>query len=250
MPDVRDKTLMEAAAVSARFPLILPPFSVKMKDGKQWNFVDGAYSDNSGATTALDLFRALERVAPQSVDLRIILITSSNPQPDLTGQAINGTIFRDTIAPIDAIMKVRANLGDDAVARACTYIYQNEATNQSNPDAQGSSRIASRRGAEVNETCIDHAGGENAPLQIVEIQDQTYGLALGWKISATSFAVVSWMLGTPEACPGQKSQSSNVPSSRDQDAGPNQQNENAQLTNVILQRNSCVLRSIVNLVGD
>ena len=79
MPDERDTSLMEGAVVSARFPLIMPPVSVVMKD-KRWNFVDGAYSDNSGANTALDLFRALKDVAPQSVDLRMILITSSDPQ--------------------------------------------------------------------------------------------------------------------------------------------------------------------------
>ena len=31
-----------------------------------------------------------------------------------------------------------------------------------------------------------------AGLAVVEIQDQTYGLSLGWKISKTSFDVVSW----------------------------------------------------------
>jgi|GEM_PF-2534587 len=246
MPDESNKTLMEAAAVSARFPLIMPPFSAVMQD-KRWNFVDGAYADNSGATTALDIYRAIKGVAPQSVDLRIVLITSSNPQPDLGGKAINGTIFRDTIAPIDALMKVRSDLGNDAVARACSYIYQ-DAAGAGGTAAPPVKKIDSR-GMEVNESCIDHAGGRDAALQMVEIQDQTYGLSLGWKISKSSFAVVSWMLGEPENCPGRKRQTSNVPSSQVQTSGPSQQNENAQLTDVILQRNSCVLKSIVDLLS-
>jgi len=248
MPDEHNRTLMEAAAVSARFPLIMPPFSVVMKD-KRWNFVDGAYSDNSGANTALDLYRALKEVAPQGVDLRIILITSSDPQPDLNGRAINGTVFRDTIAPIDALMKVREDLGNDAVARACNYIYRDEARSQADVVTQRSAKMVSRRDAETNETCIDHAG-QDAPLQIVEIQDQTYGLPLGWKISSTSFAVVSWMLGIPEKCPLRHEQTAELQPSEDQDSAPREENENAQLTDVILQRNSCVLRFIVDLVGE
>jgi len=108
--------------------------------------------------------------------------------------------------------------------------------------------MVSKRDAETNETCIDHAG-QDAPLQIVEIQDQTYGLPLGWKISSTSFAVVSWMLGTPEKCPPRHEQMAELESSEDQDSAPREENENAQLTDVILQRNSCVLRLIVDLVG-
>ncbi len=249
MPNESNKTLMEAAAVSARFPLIMPPFSAVMQD-KRWNFVDGAYADNSGATTALDIYRAVKDVAPQSVDLRIILITSSNPQPDLSGKEINGTVFRDTIAPIDALMKVRSDLGNDAVARACSYIYNDAASGAGATAAPKPIKKVNSRGMEVNETCIDHAGGRDAPLQMVEIQDQTYGLSLGWKISKTSFAVVSWMLGEPDDCPGEKRQTSNVPTSQDQTNDTSQQNENAQLTDVILRRNSCVLKSILGLVGN
>ncbi len=132
MPSEQATTnLMEAAAVSARFPLIMPPFSVVMQnpdklkpkkmDTKRWNFVDGAYSDNSGASTAIDIYRAIQKTP--NVDLHIILVTSTNLAPNLKDDSINGTVFRDTIAPLDALMKVRADLGDEAVARACTYVY-------------------------------------------------------------------------------------------------------------------------------
>ena len=250
MPDESKETLMQAAAVSARFPLIMPPFSAVMPDDKRWNFVDGAYADNSGATTALDIYRAVKGIAAEAVDLRVILITSSNPQPNLSDKTINGTIFRDTIAPIDALMKVRSDLANDAVARACSSIYGGADAGTGGTTAAQQPKRLNSRGMEVNETCIDHAGGLDAALQIVEIQDQTYGLSLGWKISKTSFAVVSWMLGEPGDCPGSRRQTSAVPTSQDKPSGAGAQNENAQLTDVILRRNSCVLRAIQELVDN
>jgi hypothetical protein len=227
-------SLMTAAGVSARFPGIMPPFSVKVGRGKRWNFVDGAYSDNSGATTALNLYEALENaVSKDDVDLRIVLITSSSPQPDLDDQSINGTVFRDRVAPIDALMKVREDLGNAAVARACSEIYRDE-------------KQPGGRDMELNGGCVAHAG-KDGPLQIVEIQDQSYGLPLGWKISRTSFAVVSRMLGEPRICPGLEHEVTNN-KAQDQTPVQNDDNQNAQLTKSILRRNSCVSQLLVDLV--
>jgi hypothetical protein len=91
---------------------------------------------------------------------------------------------------------------------------------------------------------------------MVEIQDQTYGLALGWKISKTSFEIVSWMLGSPTDCHRRELQSSNdAPIAAASDDGtldgvPAGQSDLAHLTKSIVERNSCVLRSIVELIGD
>lgn len=250
-PYVGCVSLMNAAAVSARFPLVLPPFSTEMTDGKRWNFVDGGYTDNSGATTALDLYRTLKGVSPD-VDLRIILITSSTPQPDLGSTDVSGTIFRDTMAPVDALMQVREDLGNDAVARACSEIYPSDGSirNLGKPataNAAASARRIEQR--EENQLCIGHSGETDAPLQIVEIQDQTYGLSLGWKISQTSFAVVSWMLGKPSSCFVDPRSTANTtdPAGSVTAAA---QNENRQLTWQIVNRNSCVESTIRRLVGD
>ena len=259
-------SLMDAAAVSARFPLVLPPFSTELTDGKRWNFVDGGYTDNSGATTALDLYRTLKNVS-SDVDLQIVLITSSTPQPDLSGKDINGTVFRDTIAPIAALMKVREDLGNDAVARACSEVFSQEAADQQG--AAGARIAGGARGntrtsrSESNESCIDHAEDPAAHLHIVEIQDQTYGLALGWKISQTSFDVVSWMLGRPEECTAkpvgaalaQAEKSRRAAATTDTAAVPDVNagtDDYAKLTGTILRRNSCVIKSIESLVeaGD
>jgi hypothetical protein len=242
----RDKlSLIEAAGASARFPVLMPPFSAVMRGGeKRWNFVDGGYSDNSGSTTALDIYKkAAATVSAQQLDLRLILITSSIPQPDLSGNDISGTVFADTVAPLDALMKVRENLANNAVARSCTLIY---------PDAAPRQRVGgstARRSGESNEDCLRHAGGKTSSLNIVEIQDQTYGLSLGWKISKTSFEVVSWMLGRPDICPGRDEQTTIA--SRGQKSGipSTQNNPNAQISINILERNSCVLKTIVELVN-
>jgi hypothetical protein len=259
-------SLMTAAIVSARFPGMMPPFSAIVqtpkhhdagqRDGeRRWNFVDGGYADNSGATTALDIYRTLNSLTAQlkmadDVDLRIVLITSSSLQPNLDDLSINGTVFRDTVAPIDAILRVRENLGNQAVARACSEIYPD----QTQPN--GAMR-------EPNESCIRHAGVRNdSPLQIIEIQDQTYGLSLGWKISQTSFAVIKWMLSmfakTATCSKNLPSLQSAGGSTPKQDAHASQENTpvpsgespNAQLTNGILRRNSCVARLLIDLVRD
>jgi hypothetical protein len=253
MPTEKDLSLMQAAGVSARFPFIMPPLSAVMKsnteDGaiKRWNFVDGAYSDNSGATSALDIYKAIEKADPDHVDLRLILISSSVTQPDLTGSDINGTVFRDTVAPIDALMKVREDLGNDAIARACTYVYRDD---PSQPPLVKSSKgpPIPKSKPESNEDCVEHAGDPQARLNIVEIQDQTYGLSLGWKISKTSFAVVSWMLGTPDGCPDPKTQQKDAQDDGSKDRPATEENVNAQLSKTILDRNSCVLKTITGLV--
>jgi hypothetical protein len=244
MPSPDQISLMKAAGASARFPVVMPPFSVLMSKGsKRWNFVDGGYSDNSGSTTALDIYKAIKTVAPeQQVDLRLILITSSTPQPNLSGNEISGTVFADTVAPLDALMKVRENLANNAVARACTAVYHDEFSQRIIPGS------TARRSRESNEGCLWHAGGKASVLNLVEIQDQTYGLALGWKISKTSFEVVSWMLGRPESCPGRDNQSTIVSGGEKPD-GPSTPNDpNAQISINILERNSCVMKTLVELV--
>jgi hypothetical protein len=84
----------------------------------------GRRTDDSGATTALDIYRGLKHLyPPDEVDLRVVLIISARPQPNLADQSVKGTVFLDTLAPINAILKVRDGLANDAVGRACSEIY-------------------------------------------------------------------------------------------------------------------------------
>jgi hypothetical protein len=189
-------------------------------------------------------------VASDQVSLQIVLVTSTTPQPDLKGTEINGTVFRDTLAPVDALMSVREDLGNDAVARVCSEIYQTEQATGS-PAKKGTATGSSTDREESNQGCVGRAGQRDAHLHIVEIQDQTYGLALGWKISQTSFSVVSWMLGDPTWCPAPSTgEAASPPAPTDNPSGNliAQQDGNAKLTRVIVDRNSCVMKLIEGMV--
>jgi hypothetical protein len=222
MPDVRHVTVMEAAVVSARFPGILPPFSVAMQGvgGElRWNFVDGGYSDSTGASTALALYRALKPEAVANhADLRIILLTSSDPQPDLNPKrvSITGTEFRDTLAPIAAVMKVREGQSNQAVARVCEEFH-------------------------MNRNCRRQSGVPNSPLKIVGINDELYGLPLGWKLSRTTFEVVRHILGDPRSC-------ASIENVKD-DEIPSPEDDDTDLTRQTFANNSCVLKFVAELLN-
>jgi hypothetical protein len=232
MPINSKQTLLEAALVSARFPFVLPPYSMrvnappsqqsggKTSEAVRWNFVDGGYSDSSGAATALALYKALYRTArARHIALRVVLLTSSDPK--LEPNQINGTAFADIMGPVDAILSVRAGLANEAVARACDGVFNNSESTLSTAE----------------NTCEERASRPDSPLQIVGIEDQTYGLSLGWKISQTTFSVVSWMLGQPHDCDEIRS-----------DTGT-QSNDKFILTEKIVKRNSCVLHYIKSALG-
>ena len=51
-----DPPLIEAAVISARFPVIMPPWIFNLDGGGRLTFVDGGYADSSGAATALQLY--------------------------------------------------------------------------------------------------------------------------------------------------------------------------------------------------
>ena len=206
-------SLMFAAIASARFPGILPPFAISLRtiessklyswwdgipviskllerfangdSGNRWNFVDGGYADNSGAATALSLYVALadKLKARDDVDLKLILLTSDDPMPVF--RSIRGTTYGDTVAPIEAVLSVRAGLANQAVTRACDYFKQQ-------PDA------------DLQEPPCEEAKSEGArkswKMKVIKLQDQAYGLALGWKISRSSFNVVQDFVGHTDYC--------------------------------------------------
>jgi hypothetical protein len=242
-------TTIDAALVSARFPGILPPYSVLVNSVSEprpgtapgqsntnsgsspemlrWNFVDGGYSDTSGATTALVLYQALkDTAASRNVQLRVILVTSSDPRLD--PNKINGTVFGDTLAPVDAMLSVRAGLGNEAVARACNGIAGDAAN-----------------GKTGEKTCEDFSADASSPLQIVGVEDQTYGLSLGWKISQTSFNVVSWMLGEPQFASEQVCQG---PLANSASPSP-QANGQFTLNEKVVCANSRVLAAVLESLG-
>jgi hypothetical protein len=256
MPMNADESLIDAAVVSARFPFVLPPYSTEIKltagqhpqqggvvaggTSERWNFVDGGYSDSSGAATALAMYKALQNAAQsRHVALRVILLTSSDPK--LEPSQINGTTFADIMGPMDAILSVRNGLANEAVARACDGVMSTSLSNTGNAAAQSN--------------CEDQANKTDSALQIVGIEDQTYGLSLGWKISQTTFSVVSWMLGQPNPadsafCNGPKDTSA-ATSEPDTTSPPEASSQNGQVivNEEVVRRNSCVLLSVQQALG-
>jgi hypothetical protein len=224
--DVADRqscvSLIEAAVDTARLSPILPPLSLDLET-KHWNFVDGGYSDNSGATTALDIYRALKNVPSDEIDLRVILLTSSNPRPNLATD-IGKSAVGGAVSWTSALVK---SSGNAAVATACDEMYLDPSHSE-----------LRTRG------CIEHAGVKDGKLQLVEIQEQTPGLSAGWEVSRTTFAVISWMLGKAQDCPRLRETASDDDDLSEQPAG----SPNAQLTREILRRNSCVMRLILEQV--
>jgi hypothetical protein len=216
MPGDQQVNLMDAAVVSARLPGMLPPYSITMKAGDRelpWNFVDGGYSDISGASTALTIYRALASV-PGNAEVKLILLTSSNPQPDLTPNkvSISGTVFRDTLAPFTSLLKVRQMLGNQAVARVCEEL-------------------------KTRGDCTLEASNPESPLKLVELEVETYDLPIGWKLSHATFEMIRWMVGDRRLC---RSDNAGLTNRRSDDT--------PEFNEHTVERNSCVLKWVADLL--
>lgn len=185
-------SLARAAVVSARFPAILPSWALKCREAAAAGtaardeaikgiFVDGGYADNSGAATALELFNGLSRVARSGaagdlarlIDIRLIILTDAPTAPE--EQDTRATWFGDLAAPVRTLLNVRALLARRAVTQAVNQIGK---------------------------------GAENA-VMVVQLDQQTFPLTLGWKISDMTNDLVELLLGDADIasdnCLGQAS---------------------------------------------
>jgi hypothetical protein len=207
-------SLMDAAITSARFPGILPPYSVLrhsevaklptsspngvdacpsdvMAPGtadrvERWNFVDGAYSDSSGAATALDVYQVIEAYqavtdpsgSKGGLDLQLILLTGAPPSADYSD--VNGTNFRDLVAPINAILNVRTQLANQSVERALNYFKNKSGASDGANDGAASTLPSA--------------------VKLIRLRDDLFGLSLGWRISHATFNLVSALVGRADIC--------------------------------------------------
>jgi len=220
--------LIRAAVASARFPFILPPYELTFgssKGERRLNFVDGAYSDNSGAGTALAIYREIASISPDDnsrPDIKLILLTSDDPEPDLTTAA--GTYFGDTVAPIQTLFNVRDGLANQAVARVYDYFCQRNDVDQ---------KCQNKNGKDPN----------NWHLMRLKLHDAAYELPLGWKISKTTMEVATWpLVGTPmlqQDCP---SQTASAPTNDKRFPTPSSFANDA-------RENGCVLTAIGQALG-
>lgn len=117
----RQIPLKTAASISARFPIVTPPATIRNINEPSrdaGNFVDGGYLDNSGTTTLLSILSSLthdENVVNKLIENKIILriITINNsPQFDAREypEALRGSY--ELKAPLEAFFKSWDNSGD------------------------------------------------------------------------------------------------------------------------------------------
>jgi hypothetical protein len=210
-------SLARAVVASARFPAILPAFVMK-KDGKRLNLVDGGYSDSSGAFTALDIFEAL-KPASDNVEIRVVLLTSA--QSPLKISDIPTTPAPDTLTPFITLLNVRGTFWEIAVARTISAINENQA-DRLTKSQQGSDRWDATR---------------------VEIDEQSFALALGWKISKSTQEIVTRLMGSPDLCT-----QANRTYVDSQTPSGSSALKTLRAKKTFLA-NSCVMRSIVNLLN-
>ena len=190
--------LMFAAVASARFPFIMPPYAISVKssapDGAaaRWNFVDGGYADSSGAATALDLYQALvqdlfNQKHDAKIDLKVLLLTSDDPLPEFKN--IKGTEYGDFAAPLQTLLNVRAGLASQAVTQMCDFFRQDAGAQQESDPKHPSADLR----------CGSYGDG-SWKIRVIRLQDEAYGLPLGWKISETSYNLISALVARKDLC--------------------------------------------------
>jgi hypothetical protein len=172
-------SLIRAAVASARYPGIMPAATIDYladtgQQARRWNFVDGGYADASGATTAYELFAALERHIdsrrrardlPIGVDLRLVLLTDA--ETEFLKDRIDGSGFNDTLVVSNALLNVRGLLAQRAVTGALNS--------------------------------VSPSSGEDR-IKVLRLVHPTLPLPLGFRISRRAEDIVHFILGDAAAC--------------------------------------------------
>lgn len=214
-------TLAQAAMTSARFPGVLPArvAEVQAKTGvTRWNFVDGAYSDGSGAASALEVYMAIQKLAEaEGLDLRLILLTSARRDQEFA--EVKGVAARDILAPALAVLRVRDLLSQQAVMRALSEI---EGAAQS---------------ARVNPAKWGHTLGWK--IAVVELDQTAFTLPLSWDISRATHGIVSLAVASTGLCTDHLKVTSSTESG---------ENHPTDLSLSTIHANSCVLQSVLKLL--
>jgi hypothetical protein len=225
------RSLLQAAFVSARFPGIVPawPLDARLRSdfnggsSRRWSFVDGGYVDDSGSSTALELYRRLDEHIKEAIDagndiykridLYLIMLTDANTDLALSDIEPN---FNDAAAPLTALLRVRDQLAGRAVTRAV-----DELAPGANAD--------------------DLSGHGNKPSRVLKVNltQKTFELPLGWKISRTTDDIVQLMLGSPDLC-GEANRSRALEDDAKHVADAIR----------VIDNNSCVKERIITLLGS
>jgi hypothetical protein len=104
--------LITAAVLSARYPYVTPPASIRKKgdninDEEVLRFVDGGYLENSGVATALDIAREIQ--PKTDVPVKIIALGNRN------SQTIENSSFNELVTPFRTMLQTRVARGEDYI---------------------------------------------------------------------------------------------------------------------------------------
>jgi hypothetical protein len=125
-------SVIQAAVLSARFPLVTPPGVLRWTsngDIYQRRFVDGGYFENSGIATALQVVRSLKAAA---VEIDVANGRAQRPPTERSRRATiklvalthtpervrDPTGFSEALSPLLAMMRARAARGEQYLAEA------------------------------------------------------------------------------------------------------------------------------------
>lgn len=105
-------SLSTAVHNSARFTFVSPAGTVKKKDGDVWgHLVDGGYFENSGATTALEILRAMKAGAGDLWPrLKPMVLMISN-DPELGSEPEPRRFLKEATSPLVALLNTRGARG-------------------------------------------------------------------------------------------------------------------------------------------
>lgn len=176
MQSVReDLQLSQAVGISARFPWILPAATVKRGD-ETLQLVDGGYFDNSGIETAVDLIEDLVAISqgsggPRNFEIHLITDTgfAYDTPPGWRG-------LDDLLSPLRALLSAREARGSLSYTRAARarFFY-----------------------CSYNPQCPP------LPYDIMTVatlDQQDFGLALGFQLSKNSLNLIETQVGDPSKC--------------------------------------------------
>jgi hypothetical protein len=171
-------TLIEAAVISARFPVVMPPAALNLNSDSRLTFVDGGYVDSSGTATALQLYNELktiggDRVEPYLITLTDKLLSLSDQDAEPIGVAsVRGWLY-DFFSPLVTLLSVRDLQSRKALKEANT-------------------QLAER-------------------MIVIKLDQKAFPLPLGWKLSNLSSDVIRFTMGSPVLCTGVTSDDPNSP---------------------------------------
>jgi hypothetical protein len=160
-----DLSIIKAAVMSARYPLITPPASIRWENSKGQQVVvrlaDGGYYENSGISTALDIIKSLEKstravaddLAQANLTLRIRLIVTTGYQQTTE----DSKAFIELGSPLRAMLKARVARGQDFAEAARFLVASGDAPPRLDGSDSGSNGVLPRPRLSIAEFSVSDA---------------------------------------------------------------------------------------------